>query len=99
MASIDNIFDQLVLKKVGKEEYKYEILLRNKESFTSQFSDQLFIDSYFKNKFNKTKIIDRIVIKFKEWIASLFGLQGFDDDSNYDYIFDEEFELDNIPLQ
>lgn len=98
MTSVDDIFDQLASKKVGRDGYKYEILLRNKESFTSQFSEQLLIESYFKDRFNKYKFISRIIIKFKQWVASLFGLQGVENVEDSDYIFDEDFELDNILL-
>ncbi|KAG0676026.1 hypothetical protein C6P40_001338 [Pichia californica] len=109
MESLDKIFDKLVRLEDDKN---HSILLRNKASFTSQISDQMFIESYFKNNVRgriRKRFIKEIILKFHNWIKSILGIsnktqfaQGIDyadqDMFGHEYseLFGEEFDLDNV---
>ena len=111
MESIDQIFDKLV--KLEDDEHQ-EILLRNKASFTSQISDQFFVESFLRSNVKRnfrTTFIMQIVLQFKKWISSIFttnhrnkypqGNEFINHDfleHDYSEIFGEEFDMDNIPI-
>lgn len=74
MNAIDEMFNNLLSTEPNIDDSTRSILLRNKASFTSQFSDQMFIQSYFKKKVNNEickTIISQVIVKFKEWIRAI----------------------------
>lgn len=107
--TIDEIFNKLT-NDDNLNDLTKQVLLRNKDSFTSIITNEQFIK---RNEFSQKRVINYIIYHFKKWVSNLFkiggnnnrdgvfGSQGMDYVDcdyfglKYDDIESNEFDLDN----